>query len=396
MPPIFTNRLEFDPAGDFDAFLKLAPAKWVVYLLADADDRPVQLLCVKNLRYSLKRRLGTDGEQGGISRRVNYRELVRRVHYRRVDSAFEADWIYYEAARVVFPQSYRGMVGFRPAWFVHVDPAAAFPRYVKTIDLSPRPGVLLGPVEDKHAAGKLIEIVEDAFDLCRFHNILVQAPHASACTYKQIGKCPAPCDGSISMDQYRWLIDLSARTLIDPAEFIREHTTRMKAAAAEMRYEMAGKIKGYIEQIQLLGKGPFRRLGRLRDFSYLSLQQGAAPSERQRLEGQYAAAKVFLITPGHVEEILGLLGDPKPSEVLRVALSLAEDKVLDGVDETEAERIGVVAHHLFSPKQGHGVFVRLDGIDEKAIAKAYRELKKQPPPPEELESEGVVKELQAL
>ena len=56
--PIFEQQLDFDPAGDFEAFLRLAPAKWAVYLLSDADDRPVQLLCVKNLRYSLKRRLG--------------------------------------------------------------------------------------------------------------------------------------------------------------------------------------------------------------------------------------------------------------------------------------------------------------------------------------------------
>ena len=71
----------------------------------------------------------------GPSRRVNYREIVRRVHWRRVDSAFEADWLYFEAARVLFPQTYQGMVGFRPAWFVHVNPEATFPRYTKTIDL---------------------------------------------------------------------------------------------------------------------------------------------------------------------------------------------------------------------------------------------------------------------
>ena len=49
--PVFDHvAIDFDPAGDFEAFLKRAAAKWVVYLLADADDRPVQLLCVKNLR----------------------------------------------------------------------------------------------------------------------------------------------------------------------------------------------------------------------------------------------------------------------------------------------------------------------------------------------------------
>src|SRR6516164_5255810 len=118
---LFPHRADFDPAADFEAFRKLVPARWVVYLMADADDRPVQLLCVKNLRYSLERRLG--GEESLLpSKRVNYREIVRRIYYARVDSAFEADTVYLEAARQLFPESYQGMVGFRPAWFVHVNP----------------------------------------------------------------------------------------------------------------------------------------------------------------------------------------------------------------------------------------------------------------------------------
>ena len=134
---IFDEHIDFDPGADFEVFLRHVPAKWVVYLLCGADDKPVQLLCVKNLRYSLKRRLGLDDEHASPSKKVNYRELVRRVRWTRVDSALESDWRYYEAARVIFPESYRGMVGFRPAWFVHVDPDAPFPRYVKTNDLSP-------------------------------------------------------------------------------------------------------------------------------------------------------------------------------------------------------------------------------------------------------------------
>src|SRR4051794_18047688 len=201
---IFDSHADFDPAADFDAFLKQVPAKWVVYLLADAEDRPVQLLCVKNLRYSLKRRLGT-GEAAGpakLSKRVDYRDLVRRIHFRRVDSAFEADWIYYEAARLIFPRTYQGMVGFRPAWFVHVNPQTRFPRYVKTIDISGQTGVYLGPLEDKHAAARLIELAEDSFDLCRYYAVLIESPRGRACAYKEMGKCPAPCDGSVSMEAY--------------------------------------------------------------------------------------------------------------------------------------------------------------------------------------------------
>ena len=160
-------------------------------------------------------RLGGD-ETIGLSKRVNYRELVRTIRWRRIDSTFEADWVYYEAARIVFPQTYRGMVGFRPAWFIHVNPETSFPRYIKTTDLS-RSGVIAGPLADKHAAARLIALVEDAFDLCRYYQILTEAPNGKACTYKEMGKCPAPCDGSISMEQYHRMIQWSVETLIDPA-----------------------------------------------------------------------------------------------------------------------------------------------------------------------------------
>jgi hypothetical protein len=385
---IFDRQLDFDPAGNFEEFVRQAPARWVVYLLSDADDRPVQLLCVKNLRNSLKRRLGEGEPDAGLSKRVNYRELVRRVRWRRVDSAFEADWIYYEAARVVFPQSYRGMVGFRPAWFIHINPQTQFPRYTKTIDLSVSTGELLGPLEDKHAAARLFHLIEDAFDLCRYHHILVQAPGASACAYKEMGKCPAPCDGTISLDEYRRLVELSMRAIIDPAEIIREQTNRMQQAAAELRFELAAKIKAYVDQLSQLGKGPFRHVGRLRDFCYLSLQHGPRPGEN---------ARVFLITPGRIEEILGEISEPlRPSEILRAALTLAEQHADDRVDQIGAERIGIVAHHLFSPKQTQGVFLRMERIDEKSIAKAWRDLRKQLAPEEETEGEGVMKELQSL
>jgi hypothetical protein len=361
----------------------LVPPKWVVYLLAAEGEQPVQLLCVKNLRYSLKRRLGGD-ETIGLSKRVNYRDLVRRVYWRRVDSAFEADWIYYEAARAIFPDTYQGMVGFRPAWFVHVNPDTPFPRYVKTTDLA-KLGLLLGPLEDKHAAASLIELVEDAFDLCRYYNVLVEAPAGRPCAYKEMGKCPSPCDGSISMEQYRGVVEWSVRSLVEPAPVVREHQKRMQQAAAELRFELAGKIKALADQLGRLGKGPYRHVALLRDFQFLSLQHGPRDG----------TARVFLITPGAIKEIAGLISEPlKSAELLRLALERAAGNPMDNVNQTGAERIGIVSHHLFSGKN-RGVFIRLFNADEKTVAKAYRDLRKQAPQ-EEIEGEGVMKELQAL
>jgi excinuclease UvrABC nuclease subunit len=381
----FEQELAIEPAGDLDAALRQAPAKWVVYLMSDADDRPVQLLCVKNLRYSLRHRLLTPPD-AGPSRRVNYRELVRRVRWRRVHSAFEADWVYWEIARVVFPESYRGMIGFRPAWFIHVNPEHDFPRWIKTIDLA-KGGTLIGPIEDKHAAARLIELIEDWFDLCRYYRILVEAPHGSACAYKEMGKCPAPCDGSISMEQYRAMIAWSAKVVVDPAEFIRDHQHRMQQAAAELQFETAGKIKAFVEQLGQLGKGQFRHARRLADFRYLSFQHGPKRGK----------AKIFLITPGGVEELAGLIAEPtRPGEIMRVALERsAECESAATVSDVDAERVGVVAHHLFSAKSTHGVFLPMEQIDEKSIVRAWRDLQKQEVI-EPTESEGVVKELQSM
>src|SRR5690349_11872881 len=132
--PILDCTALFDPASGLEDVLPRVPAKWAVYLMTDDADRPVQLLCVKNLRYSLKRRLG-EPDIATPSKRVDYRQIVRHIYWRRVFSSFEADWVYLEAARRFFPKSYRGMTGFAPAWFIHVDPDATFPRYTKTIDL---------------------------------------------------------------------------------------------------------------------------------------------------------------------------------------------------------------------------------------------------------------------
>ena len=409
---IFDHRIEFDPDADFESFLKSVPGKWVVYLMAGANDEPVQLLCVKNLRYSLERRLGTSeaaaektaealaqqpgmadslvaaGAALGLSRKVNYREIVRRVYWTRVDSTFEADAVFLEAARDVFPQSYRGMFGFRPAWFVHVNPWTTFPRYTKTNDPIKQTGVHLGPIEDKHAAQKLVHLAENLFDLCRDYSILTQAPHGGPCPWRQMNKCVGPCDGSIDLEAYGQLVAHSAAVLADPAEEIRAQTRRMKAAAGELRFEVAEKIKSHIAQLGQLGKGPFRHVRPLDDFRYVTLQRGP----------RAGTAKVFVITPGRIEQVACLLGEPKHmAELMRQILAAAHERrdATERLDDAGVERIGVVAHHLFQPKARQGVFLPIETLDERSLGKAYRDLLNQKPQDEAV-GEGVTKELQAL
>jgi hypothetical protein len=278
------------------------------------------------------------------------------------------------------------MLGMRPAWFVHVNPDTTYPRYVKTIDPTGRTGRYFGPIDDKHAAQKLVHTMENLFDLCRDYSILTQSPRAGPCPWKQMNKCVGPCDGSIDLEAYQQLVAFSASVLADPLDYIREQTRRMRQAAAELRFESAQKIKAYIDQLSVLGKGHFRHVRPLDEFRFVTLQRGP----------RAGTAKVFLITPGGIEEIVGLIAEPSPpGELLRHVLTLAHEREGVRVDEVGAERIGIVAHHLFMPKARQGVFLPLVTIDDKVLLKAFRDLQNQKGQEDALD-EGVTKELQAL
>jgi excinuclease UvrABC nuclease subunit len=266
-----------------------------------------------------------------------------------------------------------------------VNPHTKFPRYIKTINLASQTGTYFGPLEEKHSAHKLVHLMESLFDLCRDYSILIQSPHAGPCAWKQMGKCVGPCDGTISLEAYGELVAHSAAVLSDPKTHIEQETQRMNAAATELRFETAQKIKLHIQQLSQLGKGPFRHVRPLEQFNFLSLQRGPRAN----------TAKMFLITPGHIEELANLIDEPHhPSDLLQLALTRAAQRP-QRMNEFAEELIAIVAHHLFIARHKQGVFLDLAHLDDKSLQKGYRDLMTQKAQ-EPDEGEGVTKELQAM
>ena len=373
MTPWHDGEISLDPCVPLDVALKAVPAKWCVYLMSDEADRPVQLLCVRNLRASLKRRLG-EGDVAGPSKRVDYRQLVRHVRWKRVDNPLESDLAYLDVARAVYPSTYKKIVTLRPAWWVHVDTDADYPRWRVADDPLPGCGTSFGPIAEKGQAGRLVEKLEDAFDLCRYYNVLVQSPTGQPCAYKDMGKCPGPCDGSVSMQQYRTLVDWSLRTLADPQHEIELQNDRMRDAAGEMRFELAGKIKAFIEQIKGLTAGDYRFVRPAGRFAFVSVQQGPA-------KGKVKLSHVTLAGP---TERLGLIAEPSAWPDLSPP---------PAVVKTDHERIGLIVAQLMSPKTG-GVFLPESQWTRQALVAAYKAVAKQVVE-RPAEDEGVVKEATA-
>jgi len=284
----FTHRaiITTDPVADA---LPLPASRGVVVMRGD-DSRPVFLAATGDCRALARRKLAP--AERGVRAGVDLRSIVREVHAIECGAAFEADLIYLLQARSLMPHAARLVAERWRSWWAQIDPAADFPEWRKT-DLAvgavaPRSastakglirnaaaggagGCIVGPFADKDAAGRFTERMTDAFDLCREHRLLVLAPAAQACAYKEMGRCAAPCDGSEAMESYRARV----RSAVEAASTqgieacMHREEAAMHAAAAVQDFESAARHRAQAERFAKLAGPAASRIGRLEDFRFM-------------------------------------------------------------------------------------------------------------------------------
>jgi excinuclease UvrABC nuclease subunit len=265
------------------------------------------------------------------------------------------------------------------AWFIHCDGERPFPQWLKTsqpgqASTSPtgRQGVCVGPFADKHAAHRFIEILEDAFDLCRYHHILVQAPHGSACAYKEMGRCPAPCDGSIAMSQYLEQIRDSIAFARSPDAGRQLWEQRMRSASAAMDFETAQRCKTRLERTAAALKPKFRHVRDLNDFRVAAV----LPSERA------GWARLMLIDRGRIVPLADVscdAGEAQLAEILVACEAIFAAWLPAALDDAAVDNIGMICRHLMQarvrsrvqPRRRRAVFLHLaDGLNVAGLRKA--------------------------
>lgn len=380
------------------------PAKPAVYLLTGTteagSDHPVLLATVGDLRAALRRRLA-DNPPDTKTKRVAYGQICTRVHYRQVHSLLAANFYYAAAARALFPETAAALIPWRTSWWIGVERdvpgrgGAAFPRFRKTNNLADPGLAYAGPIRDKHAATRLVESLEDLFDLCRYHNILVQAPQGKACAYKEMGKCPAPCDGSESLASYRGRITAALAFLTDApvadsagdqgvtsarSAWREKLEAQMKTAAAALQFETAGKLKQRLSRAGLWWHGhPAHEHRRdadatapLEHFAYLSLQPGkgkpwvepwiihfAGPTPIQSLP-QFNLKELPAAAQHLADQCRFLTQCPAPA----------------CLTPEQTRHAALVAHHLFKGDSDHGTWLRLTtACDPAAIIDGVERLR---------------------
>lgn len=227
-------------AGD----LASLPATPAVYALLNPANQVVLLATTQDLRRVLQSRLfdPADAEAG---KRADLAEITRGVRWRNVSNAFEAKWRYWRLARELHPKDYRERIGFGPAYFLHVDWARPIPEIRVTERIWTISGEFVGPFQSGKTALTALESLWDIFDLCRYPEQVRRAPRGVRCSYADMGRCDAPCDGSVPLPAYlermRSAWNFAGNTArSEQFAFIEES---MRDAAAAQRFEIAAQWK---------------------------------------------------------------------------------------------------------------------------------------------------------
>ncbi len=371
MSTALNHHLDIDPDQPLEEWRLKLPGKGACYLLCDGDDQPILLATVGNLRTAVANRF-TGKADDEPTKRVDYRAVVRRVRWRDVFSRFEGNWVYLENARTLFSKTYQKLIRNWHTQWVNVDPQATHPRFTYSAQPSVGAGpnqhsVSLGPIRDQTAARRYVDLLEDLFDLCRYHEVLQQSPHGQPCAYKEMGKCPAPCDGSITMDDYRQQIERAIAFASEPHDaWVQQQTDRMKTAAAELDFEQAGRIKTWLERAKSAAAPAYAHMAPLASFRFILFQRGNGKNK----------VRPFILSP----DVIAFAGEMQPKgldqqiKYLRETAKQVWQSQPAALDVRAVERLNLCAWHMLRGEREPGIFLHADDCRAAEIAEAIEQI----------------------
>jgi hypothetical protein len=361
MVDLLPNRLELTAGGKLDP--RALPAHGGVYLITDEGARPVLLASGQNLRRVVVNRLAPP-PAGEKSKRTDLSQVARCVHWREAFSRFESAWIHWRVARAMYPRAYRDLIAFSPAWFLRVEPSSSSPVFRTVREFPADSARYFGPFAIRKNAEEWRRMLEDIFDLCRYPDILEQAPNGQPCSYHEMGQCAAPCNNTISMDVYRESVTAAAAFCGGDRE-PRLHVLRdrMQRASEALEFERAGAIRRMMDRaVALSGKAEYRHVGELSSCSWLIVMR-AGPKRRTE--------KGTLVRPFYARMGVIEAGEPIALSDIKSAaeewLSGCErDPVPPPASRSEqrerCEALWLTAKFLFQAERSGGLFYRFDRL----------------------------------
>lgn len=283
------------------ADLSSIPAKRGVCLLLDSNNAPIQSLAFANLREGVKRRLDETPENTP-RKKTRLASIAHSALFVLTFSPFESDWLMDQTLRAAFPDRVAELIKYPVPAFLELSLALPTPKF-KSTNTPQNPAQTLGPFPDLSSAQKMADLLEDLQDLCRYPHILAQAPNGKPCVYKEIGRCDAPCDGSVPLSSYLNKLSQSLLLPLQIPAWIDQITLQMTQFASNQKFEQAKRLKTAIDTLKKGFDSEFKWLSIWQNWQIYTLQPG--PDEN--------SPKRFKISPQGVLELQNNLPLPRKS-----------------------------------------------------------------------------------
>jgi excinuclease UvrABC nuclease subunit len=230
-----------------DAAIEALPDQPAVFLLWANTGEPY-LSRTGVLRRRLRRLLS---QRERPSRWLNLRHTAARIEYRLTGSALESSVLFYEQARLHFPDSYLRLMKLRMPPYVKLVLTNEFPRSHITTHLTRAAGLYFGPFRSRVSAERFEAQFLDLFQMRRCQEDLVPSPSHPGCMYGEMAMCLRPCQQVVGVAEYAGevarvadFLRTDGRSLLESIEHSRDRLSQ------EMLFEDAARQHKRFEKVQ--------------------------------------------------------------------------------------------------------------------------------------------------
>ncbi len=156
--------------------------------------------------------------------------------------------------------------------YICIDESQDFPRFEITRKVIKGKHITYyGPFPS--GAKVLLDTLYETYPLVQKKNCL---QGKKACLFYQIGKCPAPCEGKISKEEYNKTVAIAKESIIKKEILIAEMQNKMFFLAENERFEEAAKIRDNCKVIESLAIYSTLDIAKLQDCDAIAILNEAS------------------------------------------------------------------------------------------------------------------------
>lgn len=243
--------IPFDAADSRSEFREALPACPAVFALFPAPKDGAAALPYISRTNDLRRRLTRLlGAQRQSTKMLNLREVIRKIEYEPVGSAFEGMWLLYLLNRHYYARQYRDRLRLKPPALLKLKMQNRFPRCYPTRRMGKDGSLYYGPFASMAIAERFAGEFLDFFKIRRCVEDLNPDPSHPGCIYSQLHMCLAPCFGGCTDAEYQNEVQRVVQFLDSQGTSLRRNFESERSQASElMEFEQASKVHQKIEKL---------------------------------------------------------------------------------------------------------------------------------------------------